>query len=159
MPRDTALVLVLPSSDGGTRMKRSAPMKRTGFKRPEPKPFALADRKTTLRRRAKKPTVEEGSKYLAACRGEPCYLRVFDVCCGDWETVVPCHSNESAHGKGLGIKAKHEFTVPGCAACHRWLDQSGAPRDLKFGTFRSALSRWQPVRAAKMGIEQQQEAA
>jgi hypothetical protein len=29
-----------------------------------------------MKSRIKKPTVEEGSKYLAACRGEWCYLRV-----------------------------------------------------------------------------------
>ncbi|TCK39669.1 uncharacterized protein DUF1364 [Paraburkholderia sp. BL8N3] len=141
-------------------MKRSAPMKRTGFQRKPGSPFSsLANAKTALRRtamkrRIKKPTVAEGSKYLAACRDEPCYLRVFEVCCGLWDTVVPCHSNESAHGKGMGLKADNRFTVPGCMTCHRWLDQSGAPHDLKFGTFRSAYARWEPVRARKMGLNE-----
>jgi hypothetical protein len=145
-------------------MKRSAPMKRTGFKRPEPKPFALADRKTTLqrstmKRRAKKPTVEEGSKYLAACRGEPCYLNV--VCrWTDWAdpTVVPCHSNFSKHGKAGAMKAEHRFSVPGCYLCHCWLDTGPAPYETKVETFDDALTRWQPVRARKMGIQYQEAA-
>jgi hypothetical protein len=140
-------------------MKRSTPIARkTPMKR---SPFKTADRATSLRRstlkaRVKKPTVAEGSKYLAACRGEPCYLGVFGVCCGDWSTVVPCHSNESEHGKGMGIKAKNEFTVLGCMTCHRWLDQSNAPREVKFGTFRCALTRWKPVRDIKMGLTEKE---
>lgn len=136
-------------------MKRSAPMKRTGFKRKEPEPFELADRKTTLKRsamksRIKKPTVEEGSKYLAACRGEQCYLRVQEHCHYSPETVVPCHSNQSKHGKGMGLKAKHEYTVPGCMACHAWLDQGPALREEKVAAWDRAYERWEPVRARKM---------
>jgi hypothetical protein len=134
-------------------------MKRTGFKRPEPKPFALADRKTTLRRRTKKPTVADGSKYLAACRGEPCYLNA--VCqWTDWAdpTVVPCHSNFSKHGKAGAMKAEHRFSVPGCYLCHCWLDTGPAPYDTKVETFDDALTRWQPVRARKMGIQYQESA-
>jgi hypothetical protein len=134
-------------------MKRSAPMKRTGFKRKEPKPFALADRKTTLRRRSKKPTVAEGSKYLAACRDEPCYLRVEGVCCGRWDTVVPAHSNQSRHGKGGALKAAHAFTVPGCFTCHAWIDQGPAPREEKFSAWDLAYERWEPVRARKLKLE------
>lgn len=145
-------------------MKRSAPMKRTGFKRPEPKPFALADRQTALRRtamkkRIKKPTVEEGSKYLAACRGEQCYLAV--ICGGEAspDIVVPCHSNQARDGKGMGKKASHERTVPGCHWCHSWLDQGKASREAKFGAWDMAYATWQPIRDGKMGIEQQQEPA
>jgi hypothetical protein len=104
-----------------------------------------------MKRTSRKPTVAEGSKYLAACRGEPCYLRVPGVCCGRIDTVVPCHSNQSKHGKGLGKKAKHEFTVPGCFTCHSWLDQGDALRETKVLTFDTALGLWVPVRDAKMG--------
>ncbi|MPW17897.1 DUF1364 family protein [Paraburkholderia sp. CNPSo 3157] len=144
-------------------LMRRTPLARTGFKRKEPKPFALADRKTlerhsAMKLRIKKPTVAEGSKYLAACRGEPCYLRVPGVCCGRIDTVVPCHSNQSKHGKGMGIKAAHEFTVPGCFACHAWLDQGDAPREAKVLVFDRALGAWAPARAAKMGIEMKEAA-
>ena len=145
-------------------LTRKTPMRRTGFKRPEPKPFALADKATTLRRsamksRVKKPTVAEGAKYLEACRGQRCFLRVSEICVAPWlpsESVVPCHSNQSQHGKGMGIKANHAFTVPGCFACHRWIDQSGAPRELKFSVWDRAYAEWAPIRARKLGIEEQE---
>jgi hypothetical protein len=147
-------------------MKRSAPMKRTGFKRPA----AAAAFKTTfhtktvfrakaLKTHRKRVTVAEGSKYLAACRDEPCYL---NVRCPwtDWAdpTVVDCHSNQSKHGKAGGMKAKHWFTVPGCDKCHEWLDRSGAPFEQKCAVFDDALARWEPRRARKMGIEMQEAA-
>jgi hypothetical protein len=142
-----------------TPLLRRTPLARSGFKR-KPKPFALTGRATlerqmAIKRRIKKPTVAEGSKYLAACRGEECYLRVPGVCCSiGWahESVVDCHSNQSKHGKGGALKAKHEFTVPGCAPCHAWLDQGRAPRELKVATFDAALERWAPVRARKLGL-------
>jgi hypothetical protein len=52
----------------------------------------------------------------------------------------------------MGIKAAHEFTVPGCLACHAWIDQGAAPRGHKFAAWDSAFERWEPVRARKMGI-------
>lgn len=142
-------------------------MKRSGFgprksslKR---SPFALPDRQTHehnqeakkkigLKRKAKRPTVAEGSKYLAACRGEPCFLRMHG-CLGGGETVVPCHSNQARHGKGMGIKAKHEFTVPGCANCHALIDQGPGLREHKFAVWDVAFEAWEPVRARKMNLE------
>ncbi|WP_408588781.1 nuclease domain-containing protein [Paraburkholderia tropica] len=139
-------------------------MKRTGFKRKEPKPFALTPRKSlerhaAIRRRVKKPTVAEGSKYLAACRNEPCYLRVPGVCRRNPndETVVPCHENSLAAGKGMGLKSNHARTVPGCFWCHSWLDQGSAPREKKQVTFSQAYLEWSPVRARKMGITEEVE--
>ncbi|SAL26021.1 gp74 [Caballeronia turbans] len=139
-------------------MKRSKPLvSKTPMKR---SPFKTADRATSLRRsemkrRVKKPTVADGSKYLAACRGEPCYLNV-KCPWTDWAdpTVVDCHSNQSKHGKAGALKAKHWFTVPGCAACHEWLDRSGAPWEQKCAAFDDALARWEPVRARKMCLKE-----
>ncbi|MEX3961045.1 nuclease domain-containing protein [Paraburkholderia sp. EG286B] len=136
-------------------------MKRTGLKRKPGSPFSsFASRATALRRskiesRMRKPTVSEGSKYLTACRGEPCYLRVPGVCRlnPDDETVVPCHSNLLEHGKGKGIKADNRFTFPGCGACHFWLDQSTVPtKEQRRAATLSALARWEPVRAQKMEL-------
>jgi hypothetical protein len=135
-------------------MKRSPlkpskkPMQRSAFKLAD---RAEAQRREQARKRIKKPTVEEGSKYLAACQGEPCFLNA-KCPWTDWEdpTVVPCHSNQSKHGKGKSLKAKHEFTVPGCAACHEWLDRSGAPYELKCAKFDDAYERWKPKRDRKM---------
>lgn len=147
-------------------MKRSAPMQRktplarTGFKRPEPSTAFKTTfhtqtvlRKAALKTRRKRVTVAEGAKYLAACRDEPCYLNV--LCpWTDWAdpTVVDCHSNQSKHGKAGARKADHEFTVPGCARCHDWYDNSGAPYELKCAKFDNALERWTPRRARKMGL-------
>lgn len=108
--------------------------------------------RSAIKSRVKKPTVAEGSKYLAACRGEPCYLNVRDVCCWNWETVIPAHSNQAKHGKGMGIKAGHQYTIPCCFTCHTWLDAGPASRELKASMFDAALAAWEPVRARKMGI-------
>lgn len=114
-------------------------------------------KRSPMNRRSKKPTVAEGSKYLAACRGEECFLRVAGVCRSrGWshESVVPCHSNQARHGKGCGTKADNIFTVPGCDACHAWLDQNrvGTPKQEKFDVWDLAYELWLPIRERKMGI-------
>ena len=139
-------------------MQRKNPMRRTGFKhtvRRVLSPFSgkAALHGTTFKRKAPKKREGQDKRMLDACRGENCYLRVLGVCFRTAETVVPCHSNEQEHGKGMGIKARDEFTVPGCFACHAWLDQGSAPRELKFSVWRAAYREWEPVRAAKLSIE------
>ncbi|MFM0330671.1 nuclease domain-containing protein [Paraburkholderia strydomiana] len=151
-----------------TFKQRGKPLARTGFKRKEPGAFkAQLDRNTqTLTRKAamktrrKRVTVADGAKYLAACRGEPCYLRVPMVCPlnPNDETVVPCHENSLAAGKGMGIKGSHMRTVPGCFLCHAWLDQGKALRVEKGAVFQLAMADWEPVRARKMGLQTQEAA-
>ncbi|WP_432481650.1 hypothetical protein [Moraxella sp. ZY200743] len=34
-----------------------------------------------------------------------------------------CHANWGQFGKGMGIKASDDYTIPLCNACHQWLDQ------------------------------------
>ena len=142
------------------RMQRKTPLVRTGFKRPEPSTAFKTTfhtktriRKAALKTRRKRVTVAEGAKYLAACRGEPCYL---NACCPwtDWAdpTVVDCHSNQSKHGKAGARKADHEFTVPGCRPCHDWLDFGKATWEEKCAKFDDAFARWVPRRARKMGL-------
>jgi len=46
------------------------------------------------------------------------------------------------HGHGGSIKAHDVFTVPGCFACHGWLDHSGAHREEKERVFMLAWERW-----------------
>lgn len=148
----------------GKPLARRTPLKSTGFRRKPDSPFSsLASRGTALRRaamkrRVRKPTVVEGALYLAACRGEPCYLRVPGVCTApDWSApdVVPCHSNLLEHGKGKGIKARHEFSFPGCSACHFWLDQSKVPtKDERRAATLTALERWRPRRESKMAAQE-----
>ena len=55
-------------------------------------------------------------KRLAAIRKLPC------VVCGR-SPVDAAHSNQSAHNKGLGIKASDEFTIPLCRNHHVEYDQ------------------------------------
>lgn len=43
-------------------------------------------------------------------------------CGADDETIVPCHSNEQAHGKGTGLKAFPWTQIPLCRRCHYYLD-------------------------------------
>ena len=56
------------------------------------------------------------AKRLAAIRKLPC------VVCGR-SPVDAAHSNQSAHDKGLGIKASDEFTIPLCRNHHVEYDQ------------------------------------
>lgn len=99
-------------------------------------------------RRKKKIAGYHDNRFLEACRGEPCYLRVPGVCMGaaGKDTVVPVHSNQLKHGKGRGIKAKDKFTVPGCMTCHAWLDQGPALKCLKRRVWDQAYKLWQPIR-------------
>lgn len=136
-------------------------MKRTGFVRKPGKEYAALShgapmkRSSPIKSRRKRPTVAEGSKFIDACRGEECYLRVPGICCSaGWAhpSVVDCHSNQSKHGKGSALKAKHEFTVPGCGECHYWLDFGPAAREEKVLVFDAALDLWVPIRARKMGL-------
>lgn len=140
-------------------------MKRSGFRRKPGSPFSsfanrgAALRRSEMKRRVRKPTAAEGSKYLEACRGEPCYLQIAATCTApDWAApdVVPCHSNLQEHGKGMGRKASHKFTFPGCAACHFWLDQSSVPtkEERRMATL-AAIERWRPVRDRKMGMQEE----
>jgi hypothetical protein len=63
---------------------------------------------------------------LDMARDRPCLLRVDGVCNGDTATTVACHSNLWIHGKAGARKADDQYSVWGCIACHRWLDQGKA---------------------------------
>jgi hypothetical protein len=140
-------------------MQRKTPLARTGFKTKSSSAFKTTFhtktlmRKAALKTRRKRVTVAEGAKYLAACRGEPCYLNV-KCARSNWAdpTVVPCHDNRLSAGKGMGLKSDHKQTLPGCMLCHQWLDQGPAPREEKFARFDAGFARWEPQRARKMGL-------
>lgn len=112
-------------------------------------------KRTPMKRRKPKARPHRHDKALLnACRGQPCYLGVPGICLGDRgrDTVVPAHSNQQKHGKGMGIKSKDEFTVPACMACHAWIDQSSAPKDEKFAAWDAAFYRWERERSTILGI-------
>lgn len=113
-------------------------MKRSPMK-PSTKPMS---RGKPIKARIKKRPKVHGIDYLALCRGQRCYLQM-DCTCSPPETVVACHSNQLIHGKGMGIKASDEFTVPGCMRCHAELDQGKRfTKEQKKGFFDLALERW-----------------
>lgn len=116
-----------PMSRGATTLQRSS------FKRSTPK-----------KRQGHDKTMRD------ACRGEPCYLAIPGICRGAIDSVVPCHANWAEYGKGMGIKAADRFTVPGCLACHHWLDQGSAPRADKKNAWEAAYQAWDAVRANKI---------
>ena len=114
-----------PMKRGTSQLKRSGPIK--------------------VKRKAR-PKIN-GIDYLALCRGQDCYLRLAPICASP-ETVVPCHSNRSRDGKGMGIKASDDKTVPGCMACHSLLDQGAKhTKEEKFTAWDKAFSRWKEDRA------------
>jgi len=104
--------------------------------------------KSPMKRRARKKRSWHDAKMRNACDRQICYLRVPTRCPlrDPEETIVPAHSNESAHGKGGARKADDRYTVPACMWCHQWLDNSDAPRALKFATWRRAYREWSLVR-------------
>lgn len=127
-------------------------LKRTGFKRPEPRTLNPFARTTALRRsgpikkKAPKKRAGHDKAMLALCRGQTCHLRVPGVCRDETATVVPCHANWAEYGKGMGQKAADRFTVPGCWRCHSWLDTSAASGALKREAWEVAYAIWSACR-------------
>jgi hypothetical protein len=93
-------------------LSRSTALRRTPFKR---KP--LGQRAKILKSSRPKMT-----PIRRAARGQECTLQILGVCNGDPSTVVLCHSNSLADGKGMGLKAPDTAACFGCAACHDVLD-------------------------------------
>lgn len=62
------------------------------------------------------------SKITKSARGEQCQVRLPFVCNGNPETVVLAHSNGSAAGKGIGMKAPDYLGAYACSACHDVVD-------------------------------------
>lgn len=102
---------------------------------------SVAHASTTAARPQPKPRAHRNSHLRDMARGMPCLLQVPGVCCHDRATVVCCHSNLSIHGKAGARKADDHYSVWGCAACHRWLDQGPAPREQKVAAFMQAHLR------------------
>ena len=147
-------------------MKRSSPLKRTAFRRRQPKLIGvdLATRPSVtilvrmgpvsgrivrmvaindsdFRGTVLKTQPQRNPALLAMARGQRCLLQVPGVCRPDPATTVACHSNQSVHGKAGARKADDQWHVYGCAPCHRWLDQGPAPAAEKLERF-AAAHRW-----------------
>ena len=75
-------------------------------------------------------------RILEFCRTVPCQS------CGVSDgTVVAAHSNQSIHGKGMGIKASDQFVAAMCRACHYEIDQGRASFEGKLMIWNAAHER------------------
>lgn len=142
-----------PLKAGSKGLSRSTPMKRGTVPLVTKVPMArgtaqLKRNNTPMRSRSRtNADPRRGSGEAKLCKGQLCYLLVPGVLVHKRATVVPCHSNQAIHGKGMGIKAHDEFTVPGCDECHREIDQGNRfTREEKFEIWNRAYARWKPVR-------------
>lgn len=63
------------------------------------------------------------SKITESARGESCAIRIPGVCNHNAETVVWCHANGSAAGKGMWMKSPDILGAYGCFACHAVVDR------------------------------------
>lgn len=138
-------------------------LRRTGFKKKQYEPAPAAPlsqllrpvnvaRVTAVFRTVPKTVEYRNPHLLTLARGMPCLLRVPDVCMGNTETTVACHSNLGVHGKAGARKADDHYSVWGCMACHRWLDQDKRPSyEEKAATFMAAHARqvlqWRKIAA------------
>lgn len=128
-------------------------LRRTGFKRkvyvpPPAAPLRALERPANVARvsgivRTVPKTVECRNPHLLTLAMDmPCLLRVSNVCMGNTETTVSCHSNLGVHGKAGTRKADDQYSVWGCMACHKWLDQDKRPSyEEKVETFLAAHAR------------------
>lgn len=76
------------------------------------------------------------SKITESARGAQCQIRIPGVCNHRPETVVWCHANGSAAGKGIGMKSHDLLGAYGCSACHDVVDRRAR---LPIGTYRETV--------------------
>lgn len=101
-------------------MNRSAPIARTSTLK---RSSILKRKKADMRSKPLlKSTRPKMTPIRKAARGQECTLQILGVCNGDSSTVVLCHSNSLADGKGMGLKAPDTAACFGCSSCHDVLD-------------------------------------
>ena len=94
-------------------------LSRSPLKRKAPLGQRSSILKSTKRMKSRGPKM---TPIRRAARGQECTLQLLGVCNGDSSTVVLCHSNRLADGKGMGLKAPDTAACFGCSACHDVLD-------------------------------------
>ena len=62
------------------------------------------------------------SAIRRSAKGMDCMIRIPYVCNHDSATVVWCHANGTAAGKGIGQKSNDALGAYGCFACHNLVD-------------------------------------
>lgn len=145
-------------------MKRTAILKRAAFVRTKRMDDQAAQ---TFAKAAKAPMKSRGPKMTPirrAARNQDCQLQILGVCNGDPTTTVLCHSNQLAHGKGMGLKAPDTAACFGCSSCHDVLDgraprPAGMTMDDLLNAFTYARERTHAVLRAQGLIEQSEQFA
>ena len=144
-------------------MKRSTPLRRTGFKRPERKAEGSPELGRALDRPLPKPAEKPRAKIAAllsaevprvqpktpdrvdhrireSARGEPCTVRIPGVCRANPDYTIWSHAPLGAAGKGRGIKALDLCGAYCCTACDAVIDGQ-APMPAGY-TRETALNDW-----------------
>ena len=63
------------------------------------------------------------NKITKSAKDKECQIRIPGVCNRNPETVVWCHANGLASGKGIGMKSFDLGGAYGCQACHDAYDR------------------------------------
>jgi hypothetical protein len=134
-----------------THLTRRMPMRRAAFKA-KPPAAGAAPRAPMKSSRPKMTPIRR------AARGQDCQMQILGVCNGDSSTVVLCHSNSLADGKGMGLKAPDTAACFGCSSCHDVLDgRAPRPPDMTAADvdkyFRYAVERTHAILRAEGLIE------
>ncbi|MFC4275548.1 nuclease domain-containing protein [Achromobacter aloeverae] len=87
-------------------------------------------------------TLYRNRALLDLAEGQECLIRIPGVCCGDKETTVACHSNESLFGKAKGLKAHDWAAAWGCWKCHAFVDaEFKVARSIRDAYLRDGIKR------------------
>jgi hypothetical protein len=85
------------------------------------------------------------SKLTALCRGQPCYIRLPEICNSTPENSSPAHLRLIGVS-GMGLKAPDIFVCPACPNCHDAVDRRRyieLDRDYAQLAHYQAVMRWQ----------------
>lgn len=78
-------------------------------------------------------------EFLDLAKGQQC-----QICGADDGTVVSAHSDQSAHGKGIGIKSHDCFIAWACYKCHLILGDGSLTREARDALWQRAHIRTLP---------------
>lgn len=135
-----------------TPLLNRTPMKQGAFNR-----LAAREHKTVAKIKSRGPKM---TPIRRAARNQDCQLQILGVCNGDPATTVLCHSNQLAHGKGMGLKAPDTEACFGCSSCHDVLDgrkprPAGMTMDDLLRTFAYARERTHAILRARGLIKEE----
>lgn len=91
------------------------------------------------------------SALTRSARGQPCLVRIPQICNGQPETVIAAHYRSVSLGAGMGLKTNDILTAFCCSSCHDAADhrtQTQFTRNeirlmLAEGVLRTIMQRWE----------------